>query len=97
MNRWACGSPQARPLFPFIRPRSPWPRQSTPRTRTSEFHLNPVRLSQLIRDPYVSRAFRAAEDDGLASDLVETDHPKTLDGGAAELVPATGRRVLMEA
>jgi hypothetical protein len=25
-----------------------------------------------------------------APDLVETDHPKTLDGGAAEMIGATG-------
>ena len=69
--------------------------QSTPRTRTSEFltTVNRIRLSQMIRDPYVSAAFRAAEDDGLAPDLVETDHPKTLDGGAAEIVPEDGRRL----
>ena len=74
-------------------------RDSTPRTRTSEFHLavNRIRVSQLIRDPYVSHAFGRAEDDGLAPDLVETDHPKTLDGGAAEIIPATGRRVMVEA
>jgi hypothetical protein len=29
-------------------------------------------------------AFQAAEDDGLAPALVETDHPRTLDGGAGE-------------
>jgi hypothetical protein len=68
---------------------------STPRTSASEFHLavNRIRLSQMIRDPFVSAAFRAAEDDGLTPDLVETDHPKTLDGGAVELVPADGRRI----
>ena len=71
---------------------------STPRTRTSEFHLavNRIRVSQLMRDPYVSRAFERAEDDGLAPDLVETDNPKTLDGGAAEIIPAIGRHVLAE-
>jgi hypothetical protein len=48
----------------------------------------------MIRDPFVAAAFRAAEDDGLAPNMAEVDHPKTLDGGAAELVlPDTGRRI----
>jgi hypothetical protein len=64
-------------------------------TPTSEFlvAVNRIRLSQLIRGPFVARAFKAAEDDGLAGDLVDVDHPRTLDGGAAELAPAIGRRV----
>jgi len=68
----------------------------TPRTAASEFLIavNRIRLSQLIRDPFVAAAFRAAEDDGLAPDLVEADHPKTLGGGAAEAAPATGGPVL---
>jgi hypothetical protein len=33
---------------------------------------------------WLKAAFQAAEDDGLAPALVETDHPRTLDGGAAE-------------
>lgn len=68
----------------------------TPRKTTSEFLIavNRIRLSRMIRDPFVAAAFRAAEDDGLAPDLVETDHPKHLDGGAAEVVGATGRRIL---
>lgn len=74
---------------------------STPRTPASEFLIavNRIRLSQITRDPFVSAAFRAAEDDGLAPDLVETDHPKHLDGGAAEVVGETGRhiRALVEA
>ncbi len=71
----------------------------TPRARAPEFLIavNRIRLSQMIRDPFVSAAFRAAEDDGLIPDLVDTDHPKTLDGGAAELIPTTGRRVMVEA
>ena len=68
----------------------------TPRARTPEFLIavNRIRLSQMIRDPFVSAAFRAAEDDGPVPDLVENDHPKTLDGGAAEIVPESGRRLL---
>jgi hypothetical protein len=63
---------------------------STPRKRTSEFLIavNRIRLSQMIRDPVVAAAFRAAEDDGLTPDLVITDRPRTLNGGAAELVLA---------
>lgn len=55
-----------------------------------------VHLSHLFRDPYVAAAFRAAEDDGLDPDMAETDHPKTLDGGAAELIGDTGRRVFAD-
>lgn len=40
----------------------------------------------MIRDPFVAAAFKAAEDDGLAPDLVDLDHPRTLDGGPAERV-----------
>ena len=63
---------------------------STQRTTASEFLItvNRLQLSLMIRDPFVAAAFKAAEDDGLAPDLVEIDHPKTLDGGAAELVLA---------
>jgi hypothetical protein len=40
-------------------------------------------------------AFEAAEDDGLTGQLVDTDHPRTLDGGAAEpMTEITGRRIL---
>jgi hypothetical protein len=54
-----------------------------------------TRLSSMFRDEYVAAAFRAAEDDGLAPALVETDHPRTLDGGAAErMTETTGRRIL---
>lgn len=71
---------------------------STPRTRTSEFLLtvNRIRLSQLTRDPFVATAFRAAEDDGLAPEFVDVDNPPTLDGGAAEVIPDTGRRLFVE-
>jgi hypothetical protein len=52
-------------------------------------------LSALFRDPFLRAAFKAAEDDGLAPALVETDHPRTLDGGAAErMTETTGHRVL---
>ena len=56
-----------------------------------------TKLSSLFRDPYLRDAFARAEDDGFEPDLVEVDNPKTLDGGAAELIPSTGRRVLVEA
>ena len=52
-----------------------------------------TRLSDLFVDPFLCAAFRAAEDDGLAPSLVETDHPRTLDGGAAEIIPDGGRQV----
>jgi hypothetical protein len=48
----------------------------------------------VIRDPYVARAFRAAEDDGLAPSMAGIDHPKHLDGGAAEVIGATGRHLV---
>jgi hypothetical protein len=52
-------------------------------------------LSSLFVDPYLRAAFQAAEDDGLAGHMVDTDHPRTLDGGAAErMTETTGRRVL---
>jgi hypothetical protein len=69
---------------------------STPRTIASEFMIavNRLRISQLLRDPFVAAAFKAAEDDDLAPPaLVEIDHPRTLDGGAAEVARDTGRRV----
>jgi hypothetical protein len=52
-----------------------------------------VHLSHLFQDPFLRAAFNAAEDDGLAPDLAEIDYPNTLDGGAAEVAPDTGRRV----
>jgi hypothetical protein len=63
---------------------------STPPTIASEFLIavNRLQISLMIRDPFVASAFRAAEDDGLAPNLVEVDHPRTLDGGAAEPVLA---------
>jgi hypothetical protein len=51
-------------------------------------------LSTLFVDPFLRAAFKAAEDDGLTGELVETDHPRTLDGGAAEVIADTGRRLL---
>jgi hypothetical protein len=54
-----------------------------------------TKLSSLIRDPFVRAAFAAAEDDGLAPTLVDTDHPPCLTGGAAEMLTYSGsRRVL---
>jgi hypothetical protein len=66
--------------------------RSTPRARTPEFltTVNRLQISLMIRDPFVAAAFRAAEDDGLAPNLVEVDRrPRVLDGGAAELVLET--------
>ena len=58
-------------------------------------------LSQLFNDPDLRAAFRRAEDDGDDfSVFVESDHPRTLDGGAAEQLCQTSagrRRVLVEA
>jgi hypothetical protein len=46
-----------------------------------------MRIStSLIRDSFVAAAFKAAEADKPAPNLVEVDHPRTLDGGAAERV-----------
>ncbi len=42
-----------------------------------------TKLSKMFRDPFLRAAFKAAEDDGLAPAFIETDHPRTLDGGAA--------------
>ena len=58
-----------------------------------------TKLSAMFRDPFLKAAFQAAEDDGLTGELVETDHPKSLDGGAAEVMGDTGRhlRALVEA
>jgi hypothetical protein len=60
----------------------------TPRTVASEFLIavNRLQISLMIRDPFVAAAFKAAEDDGLAPDLVMIDRPRTLNGGAAERV-----------
>ena len=52
-----------------------------------------IHLSHMFQDPFLRAAFKAAEDDGLAPDMAEVDHPRTLDGGAAEVAPDTGRRV----
>jgi hypothetical protein len=58
-------------------------------------HDSTTKLSSMFRDPFLRAAFEAAEDDGLAPALVETDHPRTLDGGAAErMTETTGHRVL---
>lgn len=54
-----------------------------------------VHLSHLMRDPFVREAFERAEQDGDDfGELVEVDHPKTLDDGASEVIGDTGRRVL---
>jgi hypothetical protein len=67
----------------------------TPPKSATEFQttVNRLQISLMIRDPFVAAAFRRAEDDGLAPDLVETDHPKHLDGGAAEVIGETGRHI----
>jgi hypothetical protein len=54
-----------------------------------------TKLSAMFRDPFLKAAFQAAEDDGLAPAFAETDHPRTLDGGAAErMTETTGHRCL---
>jgi hypothetical protein len=54
-----------------------------------------TKLSSMFRDPHLRAAFKAAEDDGLAPAFVETDQPRTLDGGAAErMTETTGHRDL---
>jgi hypothetical protein len=61
------------------------------KTTTPTAFLNAVarvHLSHLFQDPFLRATFKAAEDDGLAPDLVQVDHPKTLNGGAAERVLA---------
>jgi hypothetical protein len=69
---------------------------STPPVRASEFliQVNRLQISLMIRDPFVAAAFRRAEDDGLAPALVGVDHPKVLNGGAAEILPAADRRIV---
>lgn len=56
-----------------------------------------IRLSDLFNDPFLRDAFLRAEGDHPGEDdavAVATDHPRKLDGGAAErLCTATGRRV----
>jgi hypothetical protein len=47
-----------------------------------------IHLSHLFQDPFLRAAFRAAEDEGLAPGLIQTDRPRTLNGGAAEPVLA---------
>jgi hypothetical protein len=72
------------------------PQATHKNTTSSTGFLNAVariHLSHLFQDPFLRAAFKAAEDDGLAPDLVDIDHPKALDGGAAEIAPDTGRRV----
>jgi hypothetical protein len=61
---------------------------STPPKPASELLIavNRLQISLMIRDPYVARAFRAAEEDGLAPSLVNIDRPRMLNGGAAEPV-----------
>jgi hypothetical protein len=49
-----------------------------------------------MQDPFVRDAFERAErgEDGDFGELVETDHPPSLDGGAAEVIGDTGRHIL---
>jgi hypothetical protein len=56
-----------------------------------------IHLSHLFQDPFVRDAFARTEQDpgDDFGELVETDHPRTLDGGAAErMTETTGHRVL---
>ncbi len=62
----------ARPLGPLLS-----------ETVAAKHHSIRKPLSSLFVDPYLRSRFKAAEDDGLAPALAETDHPRTLDGGAA--------------
>jgi len=50
-------------------------------------------LSAMFADPFLRAVFKSAEDDGLAPDMAEIDHPKHLDGGAAEVIGETGRHI----
>jgi hypothetical protein len=54
-----------------------------------------IHLSHLMRDPFVRDAFERAEHDGGDDEgaFVADDHPKTLDGGAAEVIGDTGRHI----
>jgi hypothetical protein len=53
----------------------------------ANIHYSTSRLSQLFTDPVVRAAFdRAEPDDGANTWTIVTISPRTLDGGAAELV-----------
>jgi hypothetical protein len=78
---------------------------STPPTNTSKIQSAPtaflnavarIHLSHLMRDPFVRDAFERAEYDSGDDEgaFVSDDHPKTLDGGATEVIGDTGRRIL---
>ena len=58
-------------------------------------------VSRLMQDPFVRDAFERAErgEDDDFGELVETDHPPSFDGGAAEVIADTARhiRALVEA
>jgi hypothetical protein len=59
-------------------------------------HSTTTPLSSHFRDPFVRSAFERAERDlpGDQAALVEEDHPRSLDGGAAErLCGSTLRRL----
>jgi hypothetical protein len=78
----------------------------TPPTNTPKLQPRPgafltavarVHVSHLMQDPFVRDAFERAEREDTGDDfdeLIEVDHPKTLDGGAAEVIGDTGRRIL---
>jgi hypothetical protein len=53
-----------------------------PRKPASEFltQVNRLQISLMIRDPYVAKAFRAAEDDGLAPAEVSSQQSATRTG-----------------
>jgi hypothetical protein len=75
----------------------------TPPTNATKIQSKPafltagrrVPLSGLMRDPFVREAFEQAERDNGDDfgELVEIDHPKHLDGGAAEVIGDTGRHI----
>jgi hypothetical protein len=56
----------------------------TPLKPAFEFliQVNRLQISLMIRDPYVARAFKAAEDDGLAPSMATIDRSRMLNGGA---------------
>ncbi|MDN4988844.1 hypothetical protein QY049_37495 [Bradyrhizobium sp. WYCCWR 13022] len=56
-----------------------------------------VPLYSLVRCWKLRRIFWQASREAGDEFAVPVDRPKVLDGGAAELIPTTGRRVLVEA
>jgi hypothetical protein len=57
--------------------------------QTSAPALTQANVWLMIRDPYVAKAFKTAEDDGLAPSMATTNRPHMLNGGAAARVLET--------